>query len=213
MKSYPGLVGRILSTGMVMNSFASFLRLGMIVVLVSGLLIQAQPVYAASLPAEINKQFTPLQINAGGVSVMRVTIFNPNSYELTGAIWADNLVGVQPGLFIANPAGIVTTCGGTVTALPGTTDLSLSGGTVPRQIGQTPGECYVEINVSSVTAGNLINTIPPRNLVSQGNDGGTIVNITNTTPASATITVIAVTPHQLPRGSHPIRSWSVKPAG
>jgi len=203
MKSYPGLVGRILSTGMVMNSFASFLRLGMIVVLVSGLLIQAQPVYAASLPAEINKQFTPLQINAGGVSVMRVTIFNPNSYELTGAIWADNLVGVQPGLFIANPAGIVTTCGGTVTALPGTTDLSLSGGTVPRQIGQTPGECYVEINVSSVTAGNLINTIPPRNLVSQGNDGGTIVNITNTTPASATITVIAVTPPSITKGFTP----------
>ena len=203
MKSDPGLVGQILPTGMVMNRFASFLRLCMIVVLVSGTLLQAQPVFAASLPAEINKQFTPLQINAGGVSVMRVTIFNPNSYELTGASWADNLVGVQPGLFIANPAGIVTTCGGTVTALPGTTDLSLSGGTVPRQTGQTPGECYVEINVSSVTAGNLINTIPPKNLVSQGDDNGTIVNITNTTPASATLTVIAVTPPSITKGFVP----------
>lgn len=160
------------------------------------------PVRAASLPAEINKQFTPLQIDAGGVSVLRVTIFNPNGFQLTNAGWIDNLISVQPGLFIANPPGIVNTCGGNVrdglggTLDPGETTFQLIGGTVPAQ-GAVPGECYVEVNVSSVTAGNLINTIPANNLTSQGNDGGTIVNITNTTPASATITVIAVTPPSL----------------
>jgi uncharacterized repeat protein (TIGR01451 family) len=61
----------------------------------------------------------------------------------------------------------------------------------------------VEVNISSVTAGNLINTIPANNLDSQGNDGGTIVNITNTTPASATITVLAVTPPTLTKGFAP----------
>ncbi len=184
---------------MILNRFASFLRLSLIAVLLAGTFLQPQTVYAASLPAEINKQFTPLQIDAGAVSVMRVTIFNPNSFPLTNASWADNLVSVQPGLFIANPANVVNTCGavGDVTAVPGTSTLSLANGTVPAQAGATPGACYVEVNISSVTPGNLINTIPANNLVSQGNDGGTIVNITNTTSASATITVIAVSPPSL----------------
>ena len=175
---------------MTLNRFASFLRLSLIAVLLAGTFLQPQTAYAASLPAEINKQFTPLQIDAGAVSVMRVTIFNPNTFPLTNASWTDNLVGVQPGLYIANPANVVNTCGavGDVTAVPGTTTLSLVNGTVPPQAGATPGECYVEVNVTSVTPGNLINTIPANNLLSQGDDGGTIVNITNTTPASATIT-------------------------
>jgi hypothetical protein len=198
---------------LIMHRFAYFLRLSLIVALVSGMLMQTQTVQAASLPAEINKQFTPLQINAGGVSVMRVTIFNPNVYQLTNASWVDNLIGVQPGLYIANPPGVVNTCGGTVTALLGSTNLSLNGGTVPAQVGQTPGACYVEINVSSVTPGNLINTIPANNLTAQGNDGGTIVNISNTTPASATITVIGVTPPSITKGFVPNTILSVKPAG
>ncbi len=174
------------------RSIRSFLMASLLAL--SLLVGQISPVRAASLPAEINKQFTPLQIDAGAVSVMRVTIFNPNIFELTNASWTDNLVGVQPGLYIANPAGIVNTCGSVldVTAVPGTTNLALSNGTVPPQSGSTPGECYVEVNVSSVTPGNLINTIPAGNLSSQGDDGGTTVNITNTTPASATITVTQV---------------------
>src|SRR4030095_11595595 len=142
-------------------------------------------------------------IDSCGVSVMRVTIFNPNSFQLTGASWTDNLVSVQPGLFIASPAGIVNTCNGTVTAVPGTANLSLSGGLVPPQSGANPGECYIEVNISSFTAGNLINTIPSNNLTAQGNDNGTIVNITNTDPASATLVVSAVTPPSLSKGFSP----------
>ncbi len=185
--------------------FNLILRRCLIALLLAATFLRPQNVYAASLPAEINKQFTPLQIDAGGVSVMRVTIFNPNIFPLTNASWTDNLIGVQPGLFIANPANVVNTCGaiGDVTAVPGTTTLSLANGTVPPQVGATPGQCYVEVNVSSVTPGNLINTIPSGNLNSQGNDGGTIVNITNTTPASATITVIAVSPPSLSKGFAP----------
>lgn len=182
-------------------------RVNLIIVIVLGAALVAPviPVHAASLPAEINKQFTPLQIDAGGVSVMRVTIFNPNTFPLTNASWTDNLIGVQPGLFIANPANVVNTCGlvTDVTAVPGATVLALSNGTVPAQSGANPGQCYVEVNVSSVTSGNLINTIPVHNppgaigLRADGNDGGTSVVITNTTPASATLTVIAVVPPSL----------------
>ncbi|MFN8413100.1 MAG: hypothetical protein U0Z26_11995 [Anaerolineales bacterium] len=159
-----------------MNKSAKFLLLTVFVI-ISTVLAPVTPVYAISIPAEINKQFTPILIDAGGVSVLRVTIFNPNLFQLTNATWNDNLVGVQPGLKIATPAGVVTNCGGTVTAVPGTTTLSLSGGTVPAQVGSTPGECYVEVNVTSTIPGNLINTIPSGNLSASGNDGGTPVTI------------------------------------
>ncbi len=160
-------------------------------------------VYAIAIPAEINKQFTPISIDAGGISVLRVTIFNPNTFPLTSAAWTDDLVGVQPGLRIATPNGLNNTCGGSVTAVPNTTTLSLSGGNVPAQVGATPGECYVEINVTSTTPGNLINRIPANNLNAAGNDGGTPVIITNTTPASATITIISVVPPSLSKGFSP----------
>ncbi|HNO30140.1 MAG TPA: sortase [Anaerolineales bacterium] len=167
-------------------------------------------VWAASLPAEINKQFTPLQIDAGGVSVLRITIFNPNTFQLTNAGFTDDLERVQPGLFIANPAGLVNTCGGTVAADPGSTSIVLSGGLVPAQVGATPGECYVEVNISSITAGNLINTIPAHNpasgdigLTAQGVDGGSPVAITNTSPASATITVVGVEAPSLSKSFNP----------
>ncbi|HRQ25053.1 MAG TPA: hypothetical protein PLF42_16615, partial [Anaerolineales bacterium] len=155
--------------------FHIFLALVAIASLLAG---TATPARAASLPAEINKQFTPLQIDAGGVSVLRISIFNPNTFPLTDVAFIDDLVGVQPGLYVANPAGVVNTCGGTVTAVPNSTTISLSGGGVPAQVGPTPGQCYIEVNVSSVTPGNLINTIPAHNppgaigLTAQGIDGG-----------------------------------------
>lgn len=162
-----------------------------------------QTAYAIAIPAEINKQFTPLLIDAGGISVLRVTVFNPNTFPLNNTSWTDNLVGVQPGLSIAAPGVVGNTCGGSVTAVPGTTTLSLANGAVPEQVGATPGECYVEINVTSTTAGNLINTIPADNLSANGNDNGTVVTISNTTPASATLTVVAVTPPTLSKGFAP----------
>ncbi|NUQ83425.1 MAG: sortase [Anaerolineales bacterium] len=186
-----------------MHRFASFLRLGMVTALLAGIFAQPQTVHAASLPAEINKQFTPLQIDAGGVSVLRISIFNPNTFPLFNVAFIDDLARVQPGLYVANPAGVVNTCGGTVTAVPGATTVSLSGGAVPAQVGPTPGQCYIEVNISSVTAGNLINTIPAHNppadigLTADGIDNGTPVVITNTSPASATITVVAVSPPSL----------------
>ena len=169
------------------RKFASIVSLiaGLILLFNPGLAVRAQ---VLSFPAEINKSFTPISIPSGGISRLDVTIFNPNSFPLTNASWTDNLVRVQPGLSIANPANVSNSCGGSVTAVPGSTSLSLSGGNVPAQVGATPGECTVGVNVTSTTVGNLINMIPANALSSTG--GG--VSITNTTPASATLTVIGV---------------------
>lgn len=168
------------------KKIVSLMRLalcGVVLVLaISGYATHAQ---GLSFPAEINKSFTPLSIPSGGISRPVVVTYNPNSFALTDASWTDNLAGVQPGLFIADPPRVTNSCGGSVTAAPGSTTLSLSGGTVPAQVGSTPGEYAVGVDVTSTTPANLINTIPAGALSSRG--GGE--SITNTTPASATLTV------------------------
>ena len=171
------------------------------VVLTPGGSVAAQVV---SFPAEMNKSFSPISIPAGGVSRLRVTIFNPNAFQLTAASWTDNLVGVQPGLMIANPVNLSNTCGGNVTAAPGGTTLSLSGGTVPAQVGSTPGSCTVSIDVTSTTPGNLINTLPADALTSRG-DGGTVAN---TSPASATLNVGGAQPLNVSKSFSPSTIWA-----
>ncbi len=136
-----------------------------------------------SAPAEMNKGFSPTIITSGGVSRLSVSIFNPNPFALTNAALTDNL---PAGMTIANPASLSNSCGGTVTAVSGGTSVSLTGGSVPAQVGSTPGFCMVAIDVTSTTPGNIINTIPVGALV---NDNG----ITNSTPTSATLTVLPVT--------------------
>src|SRR5512133_3081824 len=159
-----------------------------IVLLMSFFMVPGQTAYAQgiSLPAEINKSFSPISIVAGQTSILSITIFNPNVFALTNTSWTDNLVGIQPGLKIANPPSVINSCGGTVTAVSGATSLSLSGGTVPAQVGSTAGSCTVHVNVTSVTTGSLINTITVAALSATG-PGGT--NISNTSPASATLNV------------------------
>jgi hypothetical protein len=106
-----------------------------------------------TLPAEVNKGFSPLSIAPGATARLSVTVYNPNLFPIGNTSWTDNLIGVQPGLRIADPVGLTNSCGGSVSASPGATTLSLSGGTVPAQTGSTPGRCTVTVNVTSNTVG------------------------------------------------------------
>lgn len=169
-------------------------------------------VYAVSFPAEINKSFTPDAITSGDISKLRVSIYNPNSFQLTDAAWTDNL---PAGITIASPLNVTQTCSGSVAAVAGEMQFSLSAGIVPPQVGSTPGTCYVEIDVTSTTSGNLINTIgfgPVNGLSAKGNDGGTIVDITNTTPASATLNVVGVQPASVSKSFTPNTIWIGQPS-
>jgi len=157
-----------------------------------------------SFPAEMNKSFSPISIAAGGVSRLSVTIFNPNAFQLTNASWTDNLISVQPGLTIASPVGLTNSCGGAVAAAAGSTTLSLSGGTVPAQVGATPGSCTVSINITSTTPGNLINTMPAGALTSTGEG----MPVTNTSPASATLHVSGTLPPSVSKSFSPGTIWA-----
>src|SRR5215211_3929045 len=76
-----------------------------------------------SLPAEMNKSFSPISIPSGETSRLNVTIYNPNFFALTNASWTDHLAGVQSGLTIASPVDLTNSCGGSVTAVAGSTTL------------------------------------------------------------------------------------------
>ena len=159
---------------------------------------QAAPAMV-TVPAEINKSFTPIAIVSGATSKLRITVYNLNANVLSSAFWEDNM---PAGITIADPLTVVNTCGGTVRAIDnsplaiGGGDFELTGGTVPPQVGGFPGSCYVEIDVTSTTPGNLINTIPAGVLSSETIDpdspSSPPVPISNTTPASATLNVIGV---------------------
>ncbi len=156
-----------------------------------GLSAQAAP---PSTNIELNKSFNPISIPAGAASHLSISIFNSNAFQLTDATWSDNLEGTLLAgqhLKLANPVNLSNDCGGSVTLndgsplVPGATTLKLTGGTVPPISGLTPGQCTVTVDVTSITPGNLINTIPAGNLTATGATG----TISNTTPASATLHV------------------------
>ena len=167
--------------------------------------VQAVLAQGLSFPAQINKSFSPIAIPAGGLSVLSVTIYNPNSFDLnlstTPPAWTDDLSTAN--LSFANPTGATNDCGGIVT-ISGTV-LSLIGGTVPAQVGNTPGSCTVMVNVTSSIAGNHINNIPANTL--NATDPTGTVAVTNTTPASATLQVNAVQPPSLSKSFAPNTIW------
>ena len=172
--------------------------------LITNITLPARADEGISLPAQMNKQFSPDIIPAGGVSVLSVNIYNPNVFPLTlstvPAAWVDNL---PAGVVFANPANAVSTCGGTVSMIGQT--LSLIGGLVPAQVGDNPGVCTVTVNVTSVTPGNHDNVIPANNLKSTDPSG--TLSITNTTPATHTLQVNAIQPPSLSKTFSPNTQW------
>jgi LPXTG-site transpeptidase (sortase) family protein len=151
------------------------------------------PITLATYQAEINKDFSPTNILPGSISHLSIKVYNPNAFALQNVAWVDNLIGVQLGIRLASAVNLANDCGGTVTALPGGSIVSLSGGSVPAKVGATNGVCTVTVDVTSTTAGNLINTIPAGILDATDGSGK---RVTNTTPASATLqvnTIIAPT--------------------
>jgi len=128
----------------------------------------------------VAKSFIPPTINVGGISQLTITLSNPNTIaaNLT-APFTDNL---PAGVLIAVPPNAASTCGGVVTATPGGSAVTLTGGAIPAGNGILPGTCTITVNVTSLLPGDYLNTIPIGALqTSNGN---------NTAPASATLTVI-----------------------
>lgn len=85
----------------------------------------------------------------GNITRLRLALTNNAVSPLTSLTLSDTLPSAGPfqQLRIANPPGVSNDCGGTVTAVAGSTSLALNGGTVPAASGGTPGTCAVEVDV------------------------------------------------------------------
>lgn len=93
----------------------------------------------------------PTAIYPGEITHLEITLSNSNAQEDATSVGFSNfLPGTLPnGLKIAGP--IVNTCGGTVVGVLDTQLISLSGGTIPKQVNSVDGVCKI---VVPVTAGS-----------------------------------------------------------
>ncbi|NOK15509.1 DUF3494 domain-containing protein [Corallococcus carmarthensis] len=120
----------------------------------------------------LGKAFSPATINAGGISILTITLSNTSA---TPAVLTAPLVDTLPaGVTVAGAAS--TTCGGAVTTTAST--VTLTGGTIPAN-----GSCTVTVPVTAPAGGSFINALPAGAL--QTGNGN------NAAPAIATLTVNA----------------------
>jgi mucin-19 len=97
----------------------------------------------------ITKAFGATAIVLNGTTSLTLTLNNTNAMPLTGVAVTDNL---PAGLVVATPNGLLNTCGGTVSAVAGSSLLSLTGGTLPAS-----SSCTLKLNVKGTTPGTKNN--------------------------------------------------------
>ena len=103
-----------------------------------------------------SKKFSPTSITAGGVSRLTITLTNNNTSIATlSTAFVDTL---PTGVVVASTPNAVTSCGGTVTAVAGSSTVSLAAGaTIPAG---APGVCTVAVDVTAAAAGSYVNKLP-----------------------------------------------------
>lgn len=124
-----------------------------------------------------SQAFAPDTVNVNDVTILTITLNNPNAIAVTGVSFTDTYVS---GLVNATPAAVTSSCGGSVTAPAGTDTLSFSGGTIPAS-----GSCTITASVISTTSGNKAN--PAFNAGSSNGGtssitGATLTVVTNLAP-------------------------------
>jgi hypothetical protein len=101
----------------------------------------------------IAKTFSPTTIPAGGISVMTLTLSNPNAAALSGISFTDTY---PAGVVNATPLVVGGNCAGLVhTATAGGATFNVTAGTIP---GGAPGTCIITVQVTSGTIGTYNNT-------------------------------------------------------
>ena len=129
-------------------------------------------------PLTLTKAFNLSTIVPGATSVLTLTIANTasGSSSLTGMALTDAL---PKGVVVAATPNASTTCtSGTVTAPAGSTSVALAGASIAPA-----ATCTVTVTVTAATSGTYVNTIAAGAITtSQGSS--------NTSPASATLTVV-----------------------
>jgi hypothetical protein len=102
-------------------------------------------------PPSISKQFSPNKVTPGGTTTLKFSLASQNTIALNDATFADTLPG---GVVVATPAGLSSTCGGTVAAFAGSGTVKLTGGVLAAG-----GACTLSVNVTGVSEGIAVNSV------------------------------------------------------
>lgn len=137
----------------------------------------------AGVPAhaviDVNKAFSPINLDVGQTSTLVITLFNSNTIDATATGLTDTLpAGLTLGSLLSN------SCGGTASTASGT--LTLVGGTIPAATGSGNGSCSVSAVVTAASPGSHVNTILATDVTSS--EGNALAN------TQATITVDPLSP-------------------
>ena len=161
------------------------------------------PAAAAALPPTISKIFVPDTVQQNGQVLLSFTITNPNSdpnpnVTLTGIQFNDTL---PAGLEVSSPSQLSNNCGGVVTAIPGSSSINLSGGSLDPAVQLRPvpkisaqlaqpvaaGSCFISVEVKATSVGVLNNTTDP---ISANESGPGTASNTASLTVTATPTVL-----------------------
>jgi uncharacterized repeat protein (TIGR01451 family) len=162
-----------------------------------GLSIAGNTLFPGMATADIavNKSFNPISVTTNQPSKVSIELFNSNSVAATGTTFTDSL---PTGLKVASPNNFSSTCNGTVTAVPGSTSISLANGIIPASVGSI-GSCKIEVDVVSTSTGTYLNTILPTTVSSsQGTNplkGEATLLISSSAPITGSKTFSAANLH------------------
>ncbi len=129
---------------------------------------------ANQIPPTLGKAFSPATTGTGVASVLTLTL--SNSSTSAAALTAPLIDSLPSGLLISGAA--TTTCGGIVTAVAGSSAVTLTGGSIP-----SGGSCTVNVDVTAASAGTYVNSLAAGALITS--------NGSNSAPAVASLVVTA----------------------
>jgi uncharacterized repeat protein (TIGR01451 family) len=113
-------------------------------------------------PPTISKAFGAAAIDLGQATSLTFTIANPNPAPISGVGFTDVL---PAGLRVAFPAGLLGSCGGgTITALPFSSFVSLSGATLAAN-----ASCTFSVRVVGTSPGTKLNHVTVQSDAGPGN--------------------------------------------
>lgn len=149
------------------------------------------------VPPAIAKAFSPATVSVGQTSVLTFTVTNSDPSPITNTQFADTM---PASIVIDSPASVINNCNGTLTAVPGTSLISLASVVLAGGSLATPTSCTISVNVQATNSGTFNNLTG----VIQATNSNAAVTVTgNTTNATLTVTPVPPSAVQIAKSFTP----------
>jgi hypothetical protein len=134
----------------------------------------------AEEPPAVITAFTPTSIAPGGTSTLTMNLYNA---QANPEPQSDVEISEQlpPNLAVATPSNLSTSCEGSVTALPGSGTVRLTGGSMP-----VSSSCAISVDVTGTTTGTYLASSTPISSANGGVGGTSDSTLTVAEPPTIT---------------------------